>query len=172
MQVLALSPHFKMRLSEVRYYVRVRSGMLRFMGSQRVGHSRGTELNWRVRSGVPQSCITVWLCNLGTETQDSWLHSPYWFLLIAYPGACMSLFAGKSLEPLLWWRCGGVCDGQVLACHSVWRHRCARLRAPLLSCAAGASQVTQVGKEPICQYRRRKKRGFYPWVGRGPWRRK
>ena len=32
------------------------------------------------------------------------------------------------------------------------------------------SQVA-LGKEPICQCRRRKKCGFYPWVGKIPWRR-
>ena len=28
------------------------------------------------------------------------------------------------------------------------------------------------GKEPACQSRRRKRHGFYPWVGKVPWRRK
>ena len=28
------------------------------------------------------------------------------------------------------------------------------------------------GKEPICQCRRLKRRGFSPWVGKIPWRRK
>ena len=27
------------------------------------------------------------------------------------------------------------------------------------------------GKEPTCQCRRRKRRGFNPWVGKMPWRR-
>ena len=27
------------------------------------------------------------------------------------------------------------------------------------------------GKEPSCQYRRHKRRGFGPWVGKIPWRR-
>ena len=27
------------------------------------------------------------------------------------------------------------------------------------------------GKEPICQFRRQKKSGFDPWVGKIPWRR-
>ena len=27
------------------------------------------------------------------------------------------------------------------------------------------------GKEPACQYRRHKKRGFDPWIGKIPWRR-
>ena len=28
------------------------------------------------------------------------------------------------------------------------------------------------GKEPACQWRRQKRLGFYPWVGKMPWRRK
>ena len=28
------------------------------------------------------------------------------------------------------------------------------------------------GKEPICQWRRHKRHGFHPWVGKIPWRRK
>ena len=28
------------------------------------------------------------------------------------------------------------------------------------------------GKEPTCQYRRHKRHGFHPWVGKNPWRRK
>ena len=28
------------------------------------------------------------------------------------------------------------------------------------------------GKEPTCQCRRHKRRGFHPWVGKIPWRRK
>ena len=27
------------------------------------------------------------------------------------------------------------------------------------------------GKEPSCQFRRHKKCGFYPWIGKIPWRR-
>ena len=34
-----------------------------------------------------------------------------------------------------------------------------------------ASQAALVGKEPGCQCRRRKRRGFGPWVGKIPWRR-
>ena len=36
----------------------------------------------------------------------------------------------------------------------------------------GASQVALVVKEPTCHCRRRKRRGFSPWVGKIPWRRK
>ena len=34
----------------------------------------------------------------------------------------------------------------------------------------GASQVALVVKEPTCQCRRCKRRGFNPWVGKIPWR--
>ena len=36
----------------------------------------------------------------------------------------------------------------------------------LLGCPGGVS-----GKEPTCQCRRHKRCGFYPWVGKIPWRR-
>ena len=35
----------------------------------------------------------------------------------------------------------------------------------------GASQVALLGKEPACQCRRRKRRGFNPWVRKTLWRR-
>ena len=35
-----------------------------------------------------------------------------------------------------------------------------------------AYQVKNLGKEPTCQCRRSKRRGFDPWVGKIPWRRK
>ena len=35
----------------------------------------------------------------------------------------------------------------------------------LLGCPGGVS-----GKEPTCQCRRHKRCGFYPWVGKIPWR--
>ena len=41
-----------------------------------------------------------------------------------------------------------------------------KVRSTFLGFPGGAS-----GKEPACQYRRCKRRGFDPWVGKIPWKR-
>ena len=45
------------------------------------------------------------------------------------------------------------------------------VREPSHSKGYPTSQVVLGGKEPACQYRRHKKRGFDPWVGKIPRRR-
>ena len=46
-----------------------RPGVLRFMGSQRVGHDWATELNWRV---LNTTCVH-WIWGCGTTDMESWL---------------------------------------------------------------------------------------------------
>ena len=48
-----------------------RPGMLRFMGSQRVGHNWATELNWTVYSQIPHKCVAhlTFICVMPSKVQ-------------------------------------------------------------------------------------------------------
>ena len=89
---------------------------------------------------------------------------------------------GAEKTPLRTWRtrgswakgvCGGVClhsyvctRGNVNVYMSLWVYVYMCICVCLWGFPGGAS-----GKEPACQCRRYKRRGFNPWVRKSPWRR-
>ena len=63
------------------------------------------------------------------------------------------------------WICRLPCAWEGEECKITFGILLSHLRASL-GFPGGAS-----GKEPTCQYKRHKRDGFHPWVGKIPWRR-
>ena len=123
--------------------------MLRFMGSQRVGHDWATELNWtEVIQGV---CASVWAsahpCHSCVFSNLLILHRQR----VKY-GELYLTFISTGKFPVV-----------ILNFLSNF-NSCKYYSL----CFPGRVS----GKEPACQCRRCKRCRFNPWVGKIPWRRK
>ena len=84
-----------------------RPGVLRFMGSQRVGHDWATELNWLQpgqREDLPTTFLTVLKKHPFYRARGTWMWGCQWSC--SPPGRQSQLEAGK-MKPKQRWRSGG-----------------------------------------------------------------